>query len=323
LRAAENTPPALNMTNAIETVGLTRRFGDRLAVDALTLAVPAGSVVAFLGPNGAGKTTTVRMLAALVAPTSGTAVVAGHRLGEANDAIRSSIGILTESPGIYGALTARQNLRFFARLHALDDRTIDTRIDHYLELLGLRGRDGERAGEYSKGMRQKLAIARALLHEPSVIFLDEPTSALDPESAHTVREFIRALRGEGRTVVLATHNLAEADELADTIALFRTRLLRLDTPENLRAAVAGRGVAIRLATDAASFAPMLHALGFSVSVEEDRLEIELDDPHEQTPRVVRALVEAGASILAVEPLVSSLEDVYLQLMARASDEVTS
>jgi ABC-2 type transport system ATP-binding protein len=327
------------MENAIETRGLTRRFGDRLAVDALTLEVPSGTVVGFLGPNGAGKTTTVRMLAALVAPTSGTAVVAGHRLGEDNDAIRSSIGILTESPGIYASLTARQNLRFFGRLHGLDDRLIDTRIDEYMELLGLEGRDRERAGEYSKGMRQKLAIARALLHDPSIVFLDEPTSALDPESAHTVRAFIRDLRSQGRTVLLATHNLAEADELCDTIALFRTRLMRLDTPANLRAAVSGRGVRVRLAATAAAYAPAIAALPFvtgvhvaaiapgagagTPGVESDTLSVELADPPVNTPELVRAIVEAGAPVLAIEPLASSLEEVYLQLMADAATSETS
>lgn len=313
------------MENAIETRELTRRFGDRLAVDALTLEVPSGTVVGFLGPNGAGKTTTVRMLAALVAPTSGTAVVAGHRLGEDNDAIRSAIGILTESPGIYGSLTARQNLRFFARLHGLDDRRIDARIDEYMALLGLDGRDRERAGEFSKGMRQKLAIARALLHDPSIVFLDEPTSALDPESAHTVRAFIRDLRSQGRTVLLATHNLAEADELCDTIALFRTRLMRLDTPANLRAAVSGRGVRVRLAVPAAVFEPAVAALAFvtAVHVEADTLSVELADPPVDTPELVRAIVEAGAPVLAIEPLASSLEEVYLQLMADAATAETS
>jgi ABC-2 type transport system ATP-binding protein len=305
------------MTNAIETDGLTRRFGERLAVDRLTIAVPAGTVVGFLGPNGAGKTTTVRMLAALVAPTSGTAVVAGHTLGRDNDAIRAAVGILTETPGIYGTLTARQNLRFFARLNGLDDRTTNTRIDRFLEMLGLLGRDDERAGDYSKGMRQKLAIARALLHEPRVIFLDEPTSALDPESAHTVREFIRTLRSEGRTILLATHNLAEADELCDTIALFRTRLLRLDTPANLRAAVGGRGVRVRIAGPAQEYVGILRPLPsvHAVDVDDAELTVSLDDVERDTPAIVRALVDAGADIVAVEPLAKSLEEVYLQLMS--------
>jgi ABC-2 type transport system ATP-binding protein len=311
------------MTNAIETEALTRRFGDRLAVDRLTLAVPQGTVLGFLGPNGAGKTTTVRMLAALVAPSSGSATVAGHRLGVDNDAIRASIGILTESPGVYSALTARQNLRFFARLNGIDDRASDERIDRYLAMLGLGGRERERVGDYSKGMRQKLAIARALLHDPPVIFLDEPTSALDPESAHTVREFIRTLRSQGRTILLATHNLSEADELCDTIALFRTHLLRMDTVANLRASVSGRGVRIRLAGDAAPFLATARSLALAAThVAKSVIEIPLDDPDRETPRVVSALVESGAEILAVEPLGSSLEEVYLQLM-KEEEEVTS
>jgi ABC-2 type transport system ATP-binding protein len=303
--------------NAIETINLTRRFGERTAVDQLTLTVPCGCVLGFLGPNGAGKTTTVRMLAALVAPTAGEAFVAGHRLGQANDEIRAAVGVLTESPGLYGALTARQNLRFFAQINGIDRREADRRIDRYLELLGLVGRDRDRAGEFSKGMRQKLAIARALLHEPQLIFLDEPTSALDPESARTVRDSIRMLRGEGRTVVLATHNLAEAEELCDMIALFRTRLIRVDTAHALRSSVSVPVISVRLAAAATEFSGAIAHLDVvrSVELDADRMRIELRDAAHDTPEVVRALVAAGAPIIEVTPMAPSLEEIYLQLMS--------
>jgi ABC-2 type transport system ATP-binding protein len=217
--------------HAIETWDLTRAFGDRVAVERLTFTAPRGAVFGFLGPNGAGKTTTVRMLAALIAPTSGSAVVTGYRLGEEDHAIRRNVGLLTESPGLYERLSARQNLLFFARLYDLDAARAEAQTERYLRMLGLWDRRDDPVGSFSKGMRQKLAIARALLHEPAIIFLDEPTAGLDPEAARTVREFIKELRAEGRTIFLTTHNLPEADELCDTIAVFRTRLLRIGAPD--------------------------------------------------------------------------------------------
>src|SRR5579883_2053292 len=196
--------------NAIEITKLTRVFGERIAVQDLSLVIPAGSVFGFLGPNGAGKTTTVRMLAALIGPTSGSARVAGYTVGRENEAIRRSVGILTETPGLYERLSARQNLLFFARLYGLNGRKAEEQVERYLRLLSLWERRNDRVGGFSKGMRQKLAIARALLHEPAVVFLDEPTSGLDPEAARMVHQFIKDLRAEGRTIFLTTHNLHEA-----------------------------------------------------------------------------------------------------------------
>ena len=184
----------------IETRNLTRRFGTVLAVDRLTLTVRPGEIFGFLGPNGAGKTTTIRMLAALIEPTSGEATVAGCRLGKDDNRLRRQVGFLTETPGLYDRLTTEANLAYFAHLYDVED--VHGRVEHYLKWLGLWDRRAEPAGALSKGMRQKLAIARALLHDPPVVFLDEPTSALDPEAAHLVREFIGELRREGRTIVL-------------------------------------------------------------------------------------------------------------------------
>src|SRR5215213_6429473 len=165
---------------AIETTRLTRRFGERTAVEDLTLAIPAGTVFGFLGPNGAGKTTTVRMLTALIAPTNGTAVVNAQALGAGNDAIRRSVGILTETPGLYERLTARENLLFFGQLYGLEQARAKAQTERYLRMLGLWERRDDQVGGFSKGMRQKIAIARALLHEPAIVFLDEPTAGLDP-----------------------------------------------------------------------------------------------------------------------------------------------
>jgi ABC-2 type transport system ATP-binding protein len=302
--------------NAIEIVKLTRVFGERVAVQDLSLAIPAGSVFGFLGPNGAGKTTTVRMLAALIQPSSGSARVAGYTVGRENEAIRRSVGILTETPGLYERLSARQNLLFFARLYGLNGRKAEEQVEHYLRLLALWERRDDRVGSFSKGMRQKLAIARALLHEPAVVFLDEPTSGLDPEAARMVHQFIKDLRAEGRTIFLTTHNLHEADELCDQVAVFRTRLLRVDTPANLRVGMFGRGTLVRVVGEAEHWLDIARALPFvgNASAEQDRLTVHLDDPDYQNPLLVRALVTAGAQVRYVESLSHSLEEVYLGLI---------
>ena len=305
------------MSYAIETDRLSRAFGSLVAVEELTLAIPRGAVFGFLGPNGAGKTTTVRLLTGLIAPTGGTAVVAGHRLGVADEAIRRSVGLLTESPGLYDRLSALQNLIFFGRLYGLATGRARDQARRYLRLMGLWERRDDPVGGFSKGMRQKLAIARALLHEPAVIFLDEPTVGLDPEAARTVRGVIKELRAEGRTIFLTTHNLPEADELCDLIGVFRTRLLRLDTPANLRAALFGHGTLVRLAGEAAPWLPAARALPFvrDIAAENGALRVTLDDPDAHNPALVQTLVAAGAPIRYVEPITASLEEVYLELMS--------
>jgi ABC-2 type transport system ATP-binding protein len=302
--------------NTIETHKLTRKFGNLVAVDNLTLSIPEGTVFGFLGPNGAGKTTTVRMLTALIAPTSGTANVIGHELGTGNRSIRRSVGILTETPGLYDRLSAEQNLIFFARLYDVPAQRAKEQAERYLRMLELWERRSDRVGGFSKGMRQKLAIARALLHEPRVIFLDEPTAGLDPEAARTVRDFIKELRSEGRTIFLTTHNLPEADELCDLIGVFRTQLLRVDTPINLRTGLFGRGTQVRVVGDASGWATTARSLSFvrQVTSHDDRLLVTLDNPDEQNPHLVQALVTAGAQIRFVEPIAHSLEEVYLELI---------
>jgi ABC-2 type transport system ATP-binding protein len=307
--------------NAIETSHLTRTFGSLVAVDDLTLAIPAGTVFGFLGPNGAGKTTTVRMLAALIAPSRGSAVVAGYRLGENNEAIRQAVGILTETPGLYDRLSAWQNLLFFAEMYDLPAKRATSQVERYLRLLDLWERRGDKVGGFSKGMRQKLAIARALLHEPKLIFLDEPTAGLDPEAARVVRDFIKELRTEGRTIFLTTHNLPEADELCDLIGVFRARLLRLGTPANLRSGMFSTGTQVRVVGDAAHWIETARALPFvrDVTASESTLSVSLEHPDDENPALVRALVQAGADIRAVEPTSHSLEEVYLELVEQARE----
>jgi ABC-2 type transport system ATP-binding protein len=298
----------------IETKALTKKFGDILAVDRLSISVEEGEVFGFLGPNGAGKTTTIRMLSALIAPTSGESKVAGYDVGQDDYEIRKRVGILTESPGLYDRLSAERNLEFFAHLYEVED--VPGQVESYLRMLGLWDRRQEEAGTFSKGMRQKLVIARALLHEPKVLLLDEPTSGLDPEAARLVREFIGGLKREGRTIFMCTHNLDEADRLCDRIAVFNVRLLALDTPAALRRQLFGRSVVFHLSQEGAQFAHVIDALPFVSSAKaiENKLVASLDEPDEQNPVIVRALVEAGADIRFVGELRRSLEDVYLQLI---------
>jgi ABC-2 type transport system ATP-binding protein len=301
----------------IHTENMTKRFKETLAVDGLNLDVKEGEVFGFLGPNGAGKTTTVRMLTSLIALTSGTATVAGFTVGKQDTEIRRTVGVLTETPGMYDNLSAEYNLRIYAKLYEVRDVT--AAVEKYLKMLGLWERRFDAAGTFSKGMKQKLAIARCLLHEPRLLFLDEPTAGLDPEAAHLVRDFIAELKKEGRTIFLCTHNLDEADRLCDRIGVFKTRLLVVDTPSNLRASLFVRKVVFHLRAAAEVHVAAVRKLGFAQEVKlvENKLVVTMDDPEAQNPDVVRALVKAGADVQFVGELRHSLEDVYLQLVKAA------
>jgi ABC-2 type transport system ATP-binding protein len=301
----------------IHTEKITKQFGKILAVDSLSLDVREGEVFGFLGPNGAGKTTTVRMLTSLIGITRGSATVAGLEVGRRDTDIRRTVGVLTETPGMYDNLSAETNLRIFAELYEVVD--VRGQVEKYLKMLGLWDRRLDAAGTFSKGMKQKLAIARSLLHEPRILFLDEPTAGLDPEASHLVREFIADLKKEGRTIFLCTHNLDEADRLCDRVGVFKTRLLVLDTPANLRRSVFGRKVVVHLRAADEKLAAGLRKLAFirEVKIIEGKLVITLDDPERHNPEIIRALVNAGAEVVFVGELRHSLEDVYLQLVKNA------
>ncbi len=304
----------------IITENLTKFYGSVKAVEALTLRVEPGEVFGFLGPNAAGKTTTVRMLCSLIGITSGRASVAGYEVGKRDHQIRCNTGILTEAPGLYDQLSAERNLGIFAQLHEVED--VAGQVERYLRMLGLWGRRNEPVGTFSKGMRQKLAIARALLHEPKVLFLDEPTSALDPEAAHLVRTFIASLKQEGRTIFLCTHNLDEADRLCDRIAIFRTQLLALDTPAALRRKLYGRTSVFHLRKASSKFVKLLQSLKnvHEVQLVDNKLLATLDDPEKQNPELVRSLVEAGADVQFVGELRRTLEDIYLRLIQSPAEQ---
>jgi ABC-2 type transport system ATP-binding protein len=300
--------------DAIVIRDLSKSFDTVQAVDRLSVEVRTSEIFGLLGPNGAGKTTTIRMLSALIAPTSGSAWVAGYQVGPQNQEIRQNVGILTETPGMYDQLSAERNLRFFAEMYEVAD--IPGQVERYLRMLGLWERRYESVGTFSKGMRQKLAIARALLHEPKVLFLDEPTSGLDPEAARLVRQFISELKEAGRTIVLCTHNLDEADRLCDRIAVFKGTLLALDTPTALRRKLFGRKVVFHLVEMKPQFLSVVTQLDFvqSSEVVDNKLVVGLDDPELHNPAIVDSLVEAGAKIQFVGEVRQRLEDVYLELV---------
>jgi len=301
----------------IKTDNLTKQFNQTTAVDQLTLEIQEGEVFGFLGPNGAGKTTTVRMLTSLIAPTNGSAIINGYQIGQEDISIRRSVGILTESPGMYDNLSAQFNLEIYAHLYEVKD--VKGQVEKYLRMLGLWDRREDEAGTFSKGMKQKLAIARALLHEPKILFLDEPTSGLDPEAARLVRDFIAELGTSGRTIVLCTHNLNEADHLCHRIGVFKTRLLVVDTPDHLRTQLYGRRVVFHLKhaddamTRAISSLPHIQ----ECSLVDNRIVVRLEDPETQNPDIIRLLVGLGAEIQFVGEIRHSLEDVYLQLVKNA------
>jgi ABC-2 type transport system ATP-binding protein len=300
----------------VDVEQLSRRFGARLAVDRLTLTLVPGEIVALLGPNGAGKTTALRLLAGLIAPSSGRGTVAGTSLGATSSpALHAHVGLLTESPGLWDRLTVWMNLVTHARLHGLPDPK--ARVRTVIEQFGLTGREGDPAAILSQGLRQRVALARAVLHTPRLLLLDEPTSGLDPAAASHVRRIITTLRADGAAVVISTHNLAEAEALGDRIGVLRTNLLALDTPIALRRRCdAATRVTIEVEGDAAVWpasVPALASLGAAVTAAGSTLRVTLA-AGATVPDVVAALVTAGARVVSVQPSAPSLEAAYLALV---------
>jgi ABC-2 type transport system ATP-binding protein len=303
----------------IEVQGLGKRFGAVEAVRDLNFTVGDGEIFGLLGPNGAGKTTTVRMLAGLVVPSAGAASINGARLGPDSHRIRAMTGILTEAPGLHDKLTARENLAYYGRLYGLGGATLRRAVDRYLGIVGLEEMGDRRVAGFSKGMRQKVAIARALLHEPQVIYLDEPTSGLDPSAAKTVRDFVSTLRNAGRSIVICTHNLDEAERLSDRIAVMRGGFLEVDTPAGLRRVGRSATVQVELAASDGEARRLLEALARLPFVSAAQptpggLQVEVGDPRRDNPELVATLVAHGARIVAVREEAATLEDVYLRLV---------
>jgi ABC-2 type transport system ATP-binding protein len=303
---------------AVEVSHLSKQFGSRTAVDDVSFSVARGEVFGFLGPNGAGKTTTVRMLGTLIAPTAGSAMVAGLPVNPANAGdIRLRIAVMPEMPGLYQRLTVTENLEFFARLYGLPRR--EARIRTALEAVRLSDRAGDRCGSLSKGLRQRVALARTLVSDPEVLFLDEPTSGLDPAASHDVLGLIGSLRDRGVTVFLTTHRLDEAERVCDRVAFMNTTLRTVGSPAELRSALFTESLAVSTAAPLedpdAVFAGLpgveswvADAGGYLVTV---------SDPLKAAPAVTRALVSAGADVLSLTESRHSLQDVYLELIKEA------
>jgi ABC-2 type transport system ATP-binding protein len=308
----------------IEAQGLVKIFGDFVAVSEVTFHVGRGEVVVLLGPNGAGKTTTVRMLSGILRPTRGRAIIAGHDVAEEPIAVRQMVGLLTEFPGLYDRMNPLDYLRFFGALEGLSRPQQCARAEELLRRFDLWDARRLRLGEFSKGMRQKAALARALLHDPPVLLLDEPTSAMDPGSARLVREYIQELKQAGRTLFICTHNLTEAEILADRIAIIRMgRIIALDTPDNLRRSLLGPPqMEVRLGGPLDGVAQRLQDLVEVVDTGSTWLRYLAPEPETLNPQVLRRLGEAGADVVTLSEVPTGLEDVYLRIVT-AGDEALS
>jgi len=308
--------PFLTDGPALAVEHLTKAFGERLAFSDVSFEVAYGEVFGFLGPNGAGKTTTVRTLGTLLSPTSGTATVAGIPLSpEAGPRIRARISIMPESPGLYLRLTVAENLDCFARLYGISDAA--QRIDAALRAVNLADRAGDPCGSLSKGLRQRVGLARAVLNDPAVLFLDEPTSGLDPVASREVHELINAQRERGVTIFLTTHRLEEAERLCDRVAILNTTLRLIGRPDALRQQLFRRVLDVRVRSpldDPDRAFQGLPGVDGWTSGSPGTYALTVTDPEVAAPGVARALVEAGADILTIAESRRSLEDVYLELV---------
>jgi len=305
----------------IETKDLSKHFNGFVAVDGVDLQVPAGQVMALLGPNGAGKTTTVRMLTSVLRPSRGEARVAGFDILHQPEQVRRAVGVLTEQHGLYGRMPADEYLEFFGRLYGMSAAQRRQRATELLEQYGLTADRKRRIGEYSKGMRQKLALARALFHNPPVLLLDEPTSAMDPESARLVRDAISSLRSAKRAIIICTHNLAEAEELADQIAIIRRgQIIASGTVAALKQRLLGAPeFEVRLGAPLGEGIELLPASVIPTTQGANWLRYRTSTPDTANPAVVQALVQRGLPVLSLAEVPRSLEKVYLQAINATND----
>ncbi len=301
---------------------LCKQFDTFLAVDGVSIDVQPGQVLALLGPNGAGKTTTVRMLSSVLQPSGGRASVAGYDVVKDAAKVRALVGVLTEQHGLYGRMDAAEYLEFFGRLYGLTWKTIHERSDQLLEAFGLAGARRQRLGQYSKGMRQKLALTRALLHNPPVLLLDEPTSAMDPESAHAVREAIRAQRSNERAIILCTHNLSEAQELSDKVAIIRRgRIIYLgDKDELIRSLLGPPQYEACFTGGLNGWVPDLPE-GVTLTGRGDGfMTFTVENPARSNPLLLRQLLDHPLQVTSFHEMQRNLEQAYLAAMEREAQE---
>jgi len=301
----------------IEARNLTKKFGETTAVDNLTFSVAEGEVFGLLGPNGAGKTTTIRMLCCLISRTSGDASIAGYQLGNPADslAIRKLIGLVPDNIGLYEELSAYENLDYYGKLYECPESDRREKIEYFLKMLELWDKKDLSVSDFSKGMKQKVAIARALIHDPRLLFFDEPTANLDPESARVVREFILKLKKEGKTIFINTHNLDEAQRICDRIGILRTKLLTVNTPEELEKRVWGSRTVIQVEQVSDQILAAVSKLSpKDLGVEGNKIILTLADPQKENPDFVQAVISAGGRIQYVTELTAGLEETYLKVI---------
>jgi len=301
----------------IETDNLTKKFGDLTAVENVSLQVNDGEVFGFLGPNGAGKTTSIRMLCCLISKTSGNARIGGYEIGDKKDSlkIRKMIGLVPDNVGLTEHLTAYDNLDFYGKIYDCTESQRKENIKRILDRLGLWEKRNVLAGKFSKGMKQKLAVARALIHEPQILFMDEPTANLDPEAAKTVREFIVELKKEKKTIFLNTHNLDEAQRICDKIGIINTKLHAIGTPKDLEQKVRGKKTIIFLEQVNKKILDALKKLSLkNMTIDGNKVIFDVADPDKENWAAVEAIVLAGGHVNLVNVVGSTLEDVYLKLV---------
>jgi ABC-2 type transport system ATP-binding protein len=305
----------------IQCEDLTKHFDNFKAVEGVTFDIRPGEVLALLGQNGAGKTTTVRMLTSVLAPTRGWAKVAGFDVVTHPAQVRAATGVLTEQHGLYGRMTGREYLDFFGQIYELEPAKRKQRTDDLLEYFGLAYVAQRRSGEYSKGMRQKLALARALIHEPPVLLLDEPTSAMDPESAQLVRQEIARLKSSQRTIIICTHNLAEAEMLADKIAIiYHGRILLAGTLAELRENLLGPAeYEVKLSGRGLPNGLELPAGASLTDKAESSFRFTAENPRETNPHVLIQLIKANLSVVAIQEVPRTLETIYLKAMSQFAE----
>ena len=298
----------------IRAENLVKKFEDFTAVDSINLDIYQGEVMALLGPNGAGKTTTVRMLTSVLVPTGGTATVAGYDVVQEPESVRASVGVLTENHGLYNRMPAEEYLDFFGQLYGIDHDDRKNRITDLLSQFDLEDVRKKRIGEFSKGMRQKLALARSLLHEPEVLLMDEPTSAMDPESARLVRNMIKKMGSNKRTVLICTHNLSEAEELADRIAIIRRgKIIEEGTPDSLKEKLLGiPRFEIKFQAEIQPQDIDLNDLVEMSEIGPDWVRYYCSQPQIINPVVIKKLTEIGLGIVYAKELPRSLESIYLK-----------
>jgi ABC-2 type transport system ATP-binding protein len=300
----------------ITVENLTREFKDVTAVENISFDIDESEIFGFLGPNGAGKTTTIRMLSTLIPPDSGKITIDGKDIQSNGEYIRQITGLLTESPGMYEKISAYDNLKYYSSFYDIPDDRRNKNIEKYLKMFELWERKDDLAGTYSKGMKQKLALSRALIHEPKILLLDEPTAGLDPESAHMVRNFIDSFKEQNTTVFLCTHNLEEASSLSDKVCIIKKKIIRIATLSELQSGERGKRVEIVFKEDADRFTKLMKGISQikNILTDKNRAELVIENPEASNPMILKKLVDSGAEIIYFNQIKASLEEIYLDLI---------